>query len=278
MKLLISVFLIFVCFPLLSMADNGKLLATSGVGPVEGGSGGGIMPWAMIGSYATKDEIGFNATFSEANVSDYTLSSHGLSAGVYDRVEVSYAQLRFENKLGGVDIKQNVLGIKASLYGDAVYGQWPQLSLGIQHKTLQDKDIANALGASDTKGTDLYLSAAKIWLNGPLNRTAFLNANFRYSKANQLGLLGYGTSANDDAQWSFELAAAMFLNRRVAVGIEYRQKPDNINGLTEDDWQDVFVAYFPSKSISLTMAYLQLGEIAGLKDQDGYYFSMQAAF
>ncbi|MAA72960.1 MAG: hypothetical protein CL679_14670, partial [Bermanella sp.] len=124
----------------------------------------------------------------------------------------------------------------------------------------------------------VYLSAAKIWLNGPLNRTALLNANLRYSKANQLGLLGYGTAANDDAQLLLELAGAVFINRRVAVGMEYRQKPDNINGVKEDDWQDLFIAYFPSKSVSLTLAYLQLGEIAGLKDQDGYYFSLQAAF
>jgi len=105
-----------------------------------------------------------------------------------------------------------------------------------------------------------------------------LNANFRYSKANQLGLLGYGTATNDDAELSLELAAAVFLNRKVAVGMEYRQKPDNIDGYKEDDWQDFFIAYFPSKSVSLTMAYLQLGEIAGFKDQNGFYFSLQAAF
>jgi len=277
MKHLIVIMIFFICSTS-SQAENGKLLATSGAGPIEGGSGGGLIPWALIGGYTTQDEIGFNATFSEADVKDYTLSSHGLSLSAYDRVELSFAQLRFENKAGGIDIKQNVISAKTRLYGDAVYGSWPLFSVGFQHKTLQDKTIANALGASDTQGTDVYLSAAKIWLNGPLNRTALLNANLRYSKANQLGLLGYGTAANDDAQLLLELAGAVFINRRVAVGMEYRQKPDNINGVKEDDWQDLFIAYFPSKSVSLTLAYLQLGEIAGLKDQDGYYFSLQAAF
>ena len=277
MKHLIVIMIFFICSTS-SQAENGKLLATTGAGPIEGGSGGGLIPWALIGGYTTQDEIGFNATFSEADVKDYTLSSHGLSLSAYDRVELSFAQLRFENKAGGIDIKQNVISAKTRLYGDAVYGSWPLFSVGFQHKTLQDKTIANALGASDTQGTDVYLSAAKIWLNGPLNRTALLNANLRYSKANQLGLLGYGTAANDDAQLLLELAGAVFINRRVAVGMEYRQKPDNINGVKEDDWQDLFIAYFPSKSVSLTLAYLQLGEIAGLKDQDGYYFSLQAAF
>lgn len=277
MKHIIVIMIFFICSTS-SQAENGKLLATTGAGPIEGGSGGGLIPWALIGGYTTQDEIGFNATFSEADVKDYTLSSHGLSLSAYDRVELSFAQLRFENKAGGIDIKQNVISAKTRLYGDAVYGSWPLFSVGFQHKTLQDKTIANALGASDTQGTDVYLSAAKIWLNGPLNRTALLNANLRYSKANQLGLLGYGTAANDDAQLLLELAGAVFINRRVAVGMEYRQKPDNINGVKEDDWQDLFIAYFPSKSVSLTLAYLQLGEIAGLKDQDGYYFSLQAAF
>lgn len=277
MKCLLFI-LIFVMLNTLSHAQNGKLLATSGVGPVEGGSGGGLVPWAMIGGYATQDEIGFNTTFSEADVNDYTLSSHGISAGFYDRLEISFAQLRFEDKQGNIDIKQNIFGIKTRLYGDAIYGTYPQVSLGVQHKTLIDETTAKALNASDSNGTDLYLSAAKIWLNGPLQRTVLLNANIRYSKANQLGLLGYGTSDHNDTELLLELAGAVFINRHIAVGMEYRQKPDNINGLPEDDWQDVFVAYFPNKSISLTFAYLQLGEIATLKNQTGYYVSLQAAF
>ncbi|MFT5592311.1 MAG: hypothetical protein ACI8SR_000670 [Oceanicoccus sp.] len=261
-----------------SYAQNGKILATSGVGPIEGGGGGGLIPWAILSGYSTQDEIGFSATMSEADVKDYSLSSHGLSAGFYDRIETSFTQLRFENKVGGVDIKQNIVGIKAKVYGDAIYGQWPQFSLGIQHKTLLDTAVATSLGASDTKGTDVYISAAKVWLNGPFNRTVLLNGNIRYTKANQLGLLGYGTTDNDDAEFSLEIAAAFFINRRIAIGMEYRQKPDNINGVKEDDWQDFFIAYFPSKSLSLTFAYLQLGEIATSKDQTGTYFSIQGAF
>jgi hypothetical protein len=277
MKYYLCILILFILCPL-SYAENGKLLATSGVGPLEGGSGGGLIPWAMIGGYATQDEIGFNSTFSEANVSDYTLSSHGVSAGFYDRVEVSIAQLRFEDKHATYDIKQNVLGVKARLYGDAIYGTYPQISLGIQHKTLINEATANAVGARDSNGTDVYLSVAKIWLNGPLQRTALFNVNLRYSKANQLGLLGYGSADQNNAALLVEVAGAVFINRRTAIGMEYRQKPDNINGLPEDDWRDIFVAYFPNKSISLTLAYLQLGEIATLKDQDGYYVSLQATF
>jgi hypothetical protein len=275
-RLLIIIILIFQVS--VNYAENGKLLATSGVGPIEGGSGGGLIPWAILGGYATQDEVGFNATMSEVNVKDYSLSSHGLSVSAYDRIEVSFNQIRFENNTGEIDIKQNISAIKARIYGDALYGFWPQVSIGFQHKTLLDKAVATSLGAKNTDGTDIYLSAAKVWLNGPFNRTVLLNSNIRYSKANQLGLLGYGTSANNNAEFLLEVAAVAFINRRIAIGMEYRQKPDNINGIKEDDWQDVFIAYFPSKSLSLTLAYLQLGEIATKKDQSGTYFSIQGSF
>lgn len=261
-----------------SHAENGKLLATSGVGPIEGGGGGGLIPWAMLAGYTTQDEVGFNATMSSANIKDYSLLSHGASVSFYDRAEISFSQLRFQNKVGSVDIKQNVTGIKVRLYGDAIYGEWPQISAGFQHKALLDTGVANSLGTKNTSGTDFYLSTAKAWVDGPYNQTALFNVNLRYTKANQLGLLGYGTEDNNEAELLLEMAAAVFINRRIAVGMEYRQKPDNINNVKEDDWKDVFIAYFPSKSLSLTFAYLQLGEVAGLKEQDGTYISIQGAF
>ena len=39
-------------------ADGGRLLATGGVTQLEGAAGGGIVPWAVIGGYGTRDEIG----------------------------------------------------------------------------------------------------------------------------------------------------------------------------------------------------------------------------
>lgn len=42
-------------------ADTGKLLLTGGVSTVEGAAGGGISPWAVIGSQATEGERGVSA-------------------------------------------------------------------------------------------------------------------------------------------------------------------------------------------------------------------------
>lgn len=256
---------------------QGKLIGTSGVGSVEGSAGGGVIPWAPIGSYATSDEWGVSATSSRAVVKDFSLSSTAVSVGLYDRVEFSMAHLDFQAKIGGSSIVQNVYGVKYRVLGDLVYDDFPVLSLGLQYKSLRDPATAKAVGATDTSGTDFYISTARVWIDGIAHLTTFVNVNLRYSKANQLGILGYGGD-DEGRKWMLELAAALFINPKLAVGFDYRQKPDNLSVLKEDDWSDLFVAYFPSKSVSLTAAFLDLGEVAGQPDQTGLYFSIKGSF
>ena len=46
----------------------------------------------------------------------------------------------------------------------------------------------------------------------------------------------------------------------------------------ESDWLDFFIAYFPSKNLSMTFAYADLGHITLTPDQHGFYLSLQASF
>ncbi|MDP3170098.1 MAG: DUF3034 family protein, partial [Polaromonas sp.] len=39
-------------------AETGKLLLTGGVSSIDGAAGGGLTPWAVIGSNATEGEVG----------------------------------------------------------------------------------------------------------------------------------------------------------------------------------------------------------------------------
>ena len=64
----------------------------------------------------------------------------------------------------------------------------------------------------------------------------------------------------------------------VVVGVEFRNKPDNLSAFREDDFYDVFLAYFPTKSVSATVAYARLGQIADKRNQKGTYFSLQLAY
>ena len=84
-----------------------------------------------------------------------------------------------------------------------------------------------------------------------------------------------------------EASAAWLLRKNLAIGAEYRFNPDNLNpstladGLREDDWKDIFIAWAPNKQISLTLAWVDLGRLVpavNSKRQSGAYVSVQLAF
>lgn len=52
------------------LADTGKLLLTGGVSSIDGAAGGGLTPWALIGSNATEGELGGSAFLTTAGTRD----------------------------------------------------------------------------------------------------------------------------------------------------------------------------------------------------------------
>jgi hypothetical protein len=263
-------------------AGNGKILATAGLTQVEGSGGGGIVPWATLSGYDTREQISVGAFSTQVNVDDFRLQVWGVNASFYDRIEVSLAQQTFDLEPSAGNIRQNILGLKARLYGDVVYSQWPQVAFGIQHKRLIDQDTAispstaDAVGADESDhGTDFYLAATKVHLGLLCGYNVVWNVALRATKANQMGLLGYGGSDNTSYEFMTEASAGVLLSENLAVGLEYRQKPDNL-ALKEHDWKDVFITYIPNKNISFTLAWAELGTIAGAEDQNGWYLSMNA--
>ncbi len=267
--------LVIMLFILLStpiLAADGKLLATPGVSQIEGSGGGGLVPWAQLSGYASQDEIAVNAFCSQAHLNDFRLTSCGAQLNLYDRVEMSVAQQKFRINVLNTNIDQNIVGIKTRLYGDLVYSRWPMVSLGMQYKDLNDSAIAKSLGAKDTTGVDWYLAASKLHLGAVAGYNLFWNITARRTDANEMGLLGFG-GPDQDTRLQWEASTAVFLTRGLAVGLEYRQKPDNL-GLKESNWSDIFIAWMPNKSVSINAAWLDLGTIAGNKNQKGPYFSL----
>ena len=270
--------------------DMGKLTATGGVSQLEGAGGGGLTPWALITGYGSRDSYGANAHYTQVNTQDYSLKTYGVAVGVADRVELSLASQEFSGSLAplnALNIKQDILGVKVKLAGDAVYDQdsWmPQIAAGVMYKRnkgiggLGALGVTNVkqLGAKDDSGVDYYLSATKILLEQSL----LLNGTLRLTKANQMGILGFGGDKKDGYQAMLEASAAYLVNRKLAVGVEYRMKPHNLGVDNEKDYYDAFVAWFPSKNLSLTAAYARLGDITifNPKNQRGWYLSLQAGF
>ncbi|KQQ81347.1 hypothetical protein ASF73_20695 [Xanthomonas sp. Leaf131] len=268
-----------------AIQTSNKLLLTGGVSQLEGAAGGGIVPWAVIGGYGTRDEIGANAFVTRVNVQDYHLNDAGVLIGLYDRVELSYAQQRFNTEdvgaalgLGrGFTFKQDILGVKVKLFGDAVLDQdtWmPQVSVGAQYKKNDQAAVVKFVGAQSAEGVDFYVAATKL----SLDQSLLLNATVRFTKANQIGILGFGGDKRDSYRPKLEVSAAYLLSSTWAVGAEYRMKPDNLGIAKEDDWYDAFVAWAPTKHVSVTLAYANLGNIVIADKQRGAYASVQFGF
>ena len=257
----------------LACAGDGKLIGTAGLNQLEGSGGGGIVPWATLSGYDTQDEVSANAFITQVNLEDYRLNVLGASVSLYDRAEFSVARHVFDLTTLGGEIAQTVYGAKFKLFGDVVYSDWPQLSAGVQYKDLEDTAVANLVGSEDTSGTDIYLAATKVHLGAVGGYNLVWNLTGRLTKANQLGLLGFGGPQNSDYKLMLEGSLGVLFSRHFAAGIEYRQKPDNL-GLGEDDWMDVFVTYIPSKKVNFTLAWADLGSIAGATGQQGLYLSV----
>ena len=263
--------------------EGGKLLLTNGVSAIEGASGGGIATWATIGGLETYDGIGLSGHVTLVELPDFGWQSHGIAIGIANRIELSYARQNFDTRdvgaalgLGqGFTFNQDVYGAKVRLAGDLVYGDplLPQISVGVQHKRSRDAAIVQAVGADSANGTDIFVSASKLFLSHSL----LASTTLRYTSGNQGGLLGFGNVADDDRELQFEGSIAYQLSRRAVIGAEFRSKPDNL-GLGEDDWVDIFAAYAVTDNITLTAAYADLGSIATFENQRGGFLSAQIAF
>ena len=263
---------------------GGRLIATGGVTQIEGAAGGGLSPWALIAGTGTNREIGVTAFATHLDISDFRLSAAGVGIGIYDRVEFSFARQRLGlgTTVPGASIEQDIVGLKLRLAGDAVYDQdrWmPQIAVGAQYKHNRDFDaVPAALGARRDSDTDLYASATKLFIDGPLGRSLLLNLTLRGTRANQMGLLGFGGDRGDRMEAQVEASAAWLWQDNLALGAEYRQKPSNLSVFPEDDYRDVFLAWWPNKQVSFTLAHAWLGTIADKADQRATYLSVQLAY
>lgn len=271
------------CLAAPARAGDGRLLATGGASMIEGSAGGGLVPWAVLSGYGTREQLGATAFVTRLNLPDYRLDAHGAAFTWHNRLELSVARDRFDlGTLGkaigmsGATLRQNVFGAKLRLVGDAVYGQLPQISLGVQHKRNLDFAVPKLVGARHDRGTDVYLSATQVLLAGAAGYNLLWNVTVRSTAANQFGLLGFGGDRGG-RRLVGEGSLALLLNPHVALGAEYRQKPDHLSFAREDNASDGFVAWFPSKHVSVVAAYVSLGSIAGLRDQRGWYLSLQGS-
>lgn len=285
--------LIFLCFSEVSYAadlsgklfDRGKLLATGGVSQVEGAGGAGLSTWALISGYGSERGIGLNTHYSYVALDDFTFNSVGLSVGLFDRAEFTYARQWFDtgdagSRLGlgkGFNFTQDIIGAKVRLFGDAIYAQdkfLPQISAGVQYKNAGKSSILSAIGAVRDDDLDFYLSTTKAYLSQSL----IVSATARLTRANHFGLLGFGGHGRDSRSIEFEGSLVYMLKHNLVIGADYRSKPDNLGFAEEGDAKAIYLAWFLNKYVSITLGGVDLGPIALQGRQQGFYVSLQAGF
>ena len=285
MTVLRTLLLAACCVPMLASADAGRLLATGGATGIEGAAGGGITPWAVLAGYGERGEWGGDVFATRVETGDYRLDVAGVAFAFDNRLELSFARQRFD--LGNLardlslpenSLSQDIFGIKLRLFGDLLYDRLPQVSLGAQHKRQKDFLIPSLIGAQRDEDTEAYLTASRLILGGAFGYNLLLNGGVRYSRANELGLLGFGGDRRDSRSLLKEGSVAVLFNPNWVLGVEYREKPDNLSFAGEGDWADLFLGYFTNKRFAVVLAYARLGEIATLDNQDGAYLSVQGSF
>ena len=271
---------------------GGRLLLTGGVSTIEGAGGGGLVPWALIGGYGTRNEFGITSYVTGVDTQDFTLASYGAAINVKNRLELSVARQNFNLREVGnalalgnrYTISQTIIGAKLRVIGDAVLEQsslLPQIAVGVQYKINDDATVVGGALGLKRRGTDFYIAATKLFLAQSL----LVNVTGRLTKANQFGILGFGGLGGQQQAYKpqLEASAALLLSRKLAVGAEYRTKSNRLEGalggssFREENAWDVFVAYAPLRNVSLTLAYARLGQIA-LARQNGAYASLQIGF
>lgn len=202
-------------------------------------------------------------------------------------------------RLDDVNLNQDIVGVKVRLYGNAVYDQdslIPQISAGYEYHHNENVSFLRAIGTRPS-GSEYYLAATKVWLNGLFGHYTMVTATLDVTNGIQNGLLGFGgvgpNGPKDGYHIEPEFAVGYWLNNNLVIGGEYRfmpryqvVAPGNVPGYgplgtalaKTSDWKDLYIAYFPVKYLSVTLAYADLGTIASEKNQNGVYVSGNVSF
>lgn len=245
--------------------NDGKVLLTGGVVEIDGAGGGGIVPWATISGYGTRDGINGGLHYTFAYLPNYSLNSYGLTVGFYDRFELSYTRSTLptgstfdtvgliasmmpttgDTRETGIapfntTIEMDVFGAKLRLFGDAVYTSdslIPQVAIGGFYKDNKNEDLLRTLQAEDAEDWEAYIAATKVYF--PFS--TLVNVTGRYTRANQTGLTGFGGPRDDDRELRLEVSIATLVAKDTVFGIEYAQHGKaldnvgvNINGQDTD--------------------------------------------
>ncbi len=301
---------------------------------IEGEGGGGIVPWAYLINPAKDGKIGSPSLGAWTWISSgYTINFWTAGISLTDRVELGFAwqnlditQLRDDLRgdsylalnpiLAGAyldtgDDNMQMITAHAKFLLLKETDSRPAVAVSAEFKkALGTDDLENNLtsgvrsvlgagapkllewmGVDSDSGVDFNLMATKLWKTKMPILTA---VNLRLTKANQLGFLGF----SDDYSLHPEVTVAVLPEPNVAIGMEYRHKPDELKSVNdylranagaafsalnnytfqENDFIDFFIAYFPTPKLSITAAVANIGNVVHKETNAIWAFNVKYDF
>ena len=280
---------------------------------IEGEGGGAIVPWAYVSNASKDGGVGMPAASIWTWVSDsYTINFWPVAVSIGDRLELGFAYQNLDISTLKSDLRSdssaaltaaNRLDAKLdNLQMITAHAKFqflketeslPAMAISVSYKKALDIDelddnltasarktaaglpkVLKWMGVDDDSGFEVNLMATKLWKTKiPL----LTSVNLRYTQANQLGFLGF----SDDWSLNPEFTLAILPEPNVAVGVEYRHKPNKLRSLNqyldanagatfsalndysfeEDDFIDFFVAYLPTPNLTIAAGVANIGNV-----------------
>ena len=287
------------------------LTGTANAGPpflnIEGEGGGGISPWAYLINPPEKGKmIGKPSIAAWQWIGNgYNFTFQSIAMNLFNRVELGFGVMDLdisemrddlfsattldlnEDHVRVFHIHAKVLALNESEYIPAV-----AFSAGYKWNTEMDEldkrlgGVFSSIGYDNDSSAEFTAVATKTI---PWAIPTIVSAGVRLSRGHQLGLLGFSN------KWSanFESTIAILPSEKVAVGFEYKQKPDRMQSLgslglntgrqqdftfREDDFIDWFFCYMPTSKLSFIIAWATIGNVIHTEVESIFAFNVKLDF
>ena len=269
---------------------------------IEGTGGILITPTAYLVNPGPKDSLFGKPAVSVTHVGARrkNIQTLALTETLFGRLELGYGLSRFGlgtltgdlEDATGVDIKRNDVWLHnlnarfLVLEENSLDLPLPAITVGAHFKindgigTVDHRlgGVLKTAGLGHTSGIDYTLTASKTFGN-VFGRPLITSAGIRFSRAAQLGYLGFGETYHP----SFEANAVYLVTDWLAVAYEFRQKVNDYNHIgklvkDEDDWQTIGLGFVISRNLTATVGYGHFGDVLNTRENGGWAVQVKCEF
>lgn len=258
---------------------------------IEGYSGGAITPMAYICNWCQcgcggKDHRPPSVSYSWMNIGTKNLHTIAVTQSWLGRFEFGYAINRLSvgslrddiQKATGISIRKAVylhhFNFRANILPENSFDlPLPAITFGVHFKYNQgveniDRKLGGALSSIGYKrnwGVDYTLTASKMFPKLAFGRPLILTGGLRFTKAAQMGLLGFGS----ECRMFFEGSVVCMPTDWLVLGYEFRQKDSPydqfsaVPGLVgkEDNWHAFSASWIVNKRLTISALYGLTGNV-----------------